>query len=332
MDKKPVWVLAETYGGTVLPVTYEVMSRAAVLAEKLGASLEVFIVSGAMTENELREPVFRGAARVPAVVSPELERATVETKANIAADVIRSEKPQIILAAATAEGRVLMPSVAARLGTGLTADCTGLDIDPDGNLLQTRPAIGGNIMASIKTPFHRPQMATVRPHSTPQAPRDGSRRGEVTLLPLKRELIDDRAKIISFRSGGEGETDLQSARVIVAGGRGMKKKESFRLLEETAEILGGTFGASRDAVDRGWVEYPRQVGLSGKTVVPKLYIAAGISGAIQHLAGMKTSETIVAINRDPDAQIFKAADFGIVGDLFEILPFLNERLRKEMGK
>lgn len=329
MDKNPVWVYGETSGGTVLPVTYEVMSRAALLAEKLGVPLEVFAVCGAADEKELREPVLRGACRVLAVAAPELERATVETKANILADMIRAAKPQIILAAATTEGRVLMPSVAARLGTGLTADCTGLDIDPDGNLLQTRPAIGGNIMASIKTPFHRPQMATVRPHSAPQAPRGGSRSGAVELLPLKKELIDNRAKIVSFRSGESGETDLQSARVIVSGGRGMKKKENFRLLEETAQILGGTFGASRDAVDRGWAEYPRQVGLSGKTVVPKLYIAAGISGAIQHLAGMKTAETIVAINRDPDAQIFRAADFGIVGDLFEILPLLNERLRKE---
>lgn len=331
MLNSPVWVLGEVDKNGFSPVTYGVITRAALLADKLAAPLEVVAVCGEISEEQLREPIYRGGVRVLAIISPQLENATLETKANLLADAAREREPQIILAAATTSGRVLMPSLAARLETGLTADCTGLDIDQDRNMLQTRPAVGGNIMASISTMYHRPQMATVRPYSTPEAQRDPGRTGEIVRLPFKRELVDNRAKILSKRSRrGEG-SDIQTARVIVAGGRGMKKKENFTLLEKTAEILHGAVGASRDAVDRGWAEYPRQIGLSGKTVVPKLYIAAGISGTIQHLAGMKTAETIVAINRDPDAQIFKAADFGIVGDLFEILPILNKRLKRETG-
>lgn len=331
MLNSPVWVLGEVDKNGFSPVTYGVITRAALLADKLAAPLEVVAVCGEISEEQLREPIYRGGVRVLAIISPQLENATLETKANLLADAAREREPQIILAAATTSGRVLMPSLAARLETGLTADCTGLDIDQDRNMLQTRPAVGGNIMASISTMYHRAQMATVRPYSTPEAQRDPGRTGEIVRLPFKRELVDNRAKILSKRSRrGEG-SDIQAARVIVAGGRGMKKKENFTLLEKTAEILHGAVGASRDAVDRGWAEYPRQIGLSGKTVVPKLYIAAGISGTIQHLAGMKTAETIVAINRDPDAQIFKAADFGIVGDLFEILPILNKRLKRETG-
>lgn len=329
MDKAPIWVFGENRGGAFCGVTYEVMSRALKLASELSAPLEVFTAAPEMSDEQLREPIYRGADSVLAVIAPELEGASVETMANLLAAEACGRRPQIILAAATSTGRVLMPSVAARLRTGLTADCTELAVDENGGLLQTRPAIGGNIMAMIRTPDHRPQMATVRPRGTAQAERDEGRSGAVELLPLKMELLDRRAKIISFESRGVG-SGIQSARAIIAGGRGMKKKENFRLLAELAQLFDGEVGASRDAVDRGWADYPRQVGLSGKTVVPELYIAAGISGAIQHLAGMKTAQTIVAINRDPEAQIFKAADFGIVGDLFEILPALCERLKKEL--
>jgi len=330
MNKGVVCVLGENRHGKISPVTYEVMTRASQLANRLGAPMEVFLAGSGLDRRELLEPIYRGASRVTAINAAELEFATLETTANLLADMIRGKKPQIILAAATAAGRVLMPSIAARLRTGLTADCTELDIDSDGNLLQTRPAVGGDITATIKTPNHRPQMATVRPHSSPQAESDLARSGEIELLPFKKELEDNRARIQYFKPHDARKTDIQSARVIVSGGRGMKKKGNFQLLEETARLLGGAVGASRDAVDRAWAEYPQQVGLSGKTVVPKLYIAVGISGAIQHLAGMKTAETIVAVNRDPDALIFKAADFGIVGDLFEILPVLNRRLEKEL--
>jgi len=223
-----------------------------------------------------------------------------------------------------------MPHVAVRVNAGLTADCTGLDIEKGtNNLLQTRPAIGGNILATIKTPNNRPQMATVRVKSTKPAPIDRSRTGKIIKIELKTELIDGKVERIGFRKTEDEAASIQDADIIVSGGRGLRKKENFVLIRQLAKNLGGVVGASRDAVDRGWISYPHQVGLSGKTVSPKLYIAIGISGSIQHLAGIKTSDIIIAINNDPDAQIFKISDFGIVGDLFEVVPLLNERLAKE---
>jgi len=329
MNSAPVWILGEASGEQAAPVAFEVMLRGRALADKLGTRLEVLMISGGLSDDAARELIERGADGV-IFIETSKARESVETVANTAADAAAQRRPQIILAAATTTGRTVMPCLAARLRTGLTADCTELDIEADsGNLLQTRPAIGGNIMATIKTPNHRPQMATVRPHSTRQAEPLAGRKGSVERLRIKAELIDDRTSFVSFRSTETEGVDLQSAKAVVAGGRGMKKKENFQLLSELAVLLGGAVGASRDAVDRGWISYPHQVGLSGKTVVPKLYLAAGISGAIQHLAGMKTSETIVAINSDPDAQIFKVADFGVVGDLFEFLPVLTAKLRKE---
>ncbi|MFA6471367.1 MAG: electron transfer flavoprotein subunit alpha/FixB family protein, partial [Candidatus Latescibacterota bacterium] len=195
-----------------------------------------------------------------------------------------------------------------------------------GNLLQTRPAIGGNIMATIKTPNYRPQMATVRPKSTPIPKKTPGRNGTIIEVKIPESLLDGREERLGFRPIVTGEVNIEEADRVVAGGRGLKKGENFKLIHELAHRFGAAVGASRDAVDRGWAEYPQQVGLSGKTVVPKLYIAVGISGSIQHLAGMKTSETIVAINNDPDAQIFHVADLGIVGDLFEVVPELIKEL------
>lgn len=327
-----IWIFGETNNSHFLGVTYEVLSRGKKLAEKLHVPVEVFAATENIDKTELEEPLRHGADNVIAVVSPKLNNCSAETKTNIFADMIKERAPQIVLAAATTTGRTIMPCIAANINTGLTADCTELDIDSDtGGLLQTRPAIGGNIMATIKTPLHRPQMATVRPHSTPQAERCETFSGNVEILPLKEDLLDNRTKLLSFRSTEKDGYDIQKAERIVSGGGGMKKKDNFKLIDETAALLNAATGASRDAVDRGWAAYPQQVGLSGKTVVPKLYMAVGISGAIQHLAGMKTSETIIAINQDPDAQIFKVADFGIVTDLFEFVPILNERLKKEMA-
>lgn len=331
MSSNPVWVFGEISGKHIGSVTYEVLLRGRALADKLCAPLEVFLAAEELDHEEIQEIIYRGADKVLAALSPLLKDASTETEANIFADMIRDRQPEIILAAATTTGRTIMPCIAARIHTGLTADCTELDIEEGTRLLlQTRPAIGGNIMATIKTPKHRPQMCTVRPHSTSQAQRDTARSGKAEYVPIKDNLIDNRVKFLGVRYINANEMDIQSAKTIVAGGRGMKKKENFSMLKETADLLGGAVGASRDAVDRGWAYYPQQVGLSGKTVVPKLYIAAGISGAIQHLAGMKTAETIIAINNDPEAQIFKVADFGIIGDLFEILPLLNKRLREEV--
>lgn len=334
MDPKDVWTLAEQGNGRLREVSYEILTRGRKLADKLGVSLVSVVPGYNVDENEINELIWGGADRVYLVDDPALKDFIVENYSNVLIDLVREYRPQIIIAGATTAGRTVMPHVAVKLSTGLTADCTGLDIEADtGNLLQTRPAIGGNILATIKTPSTRPQMATVRVKSTRPLPLDKKRKGKIVKIKLKEKLIDGRVKKVGFRKiDREEAANIQDADIVVSGGRGLKKKENFALLKELAKNLDGVVGASRDAVDRGWISYPHQVGLSGKTVSPKMYVAVGISGSIQHLAGIKTSDTIVAINSDPDAQIFKISDFGIVGDLFEILPLLNERLNKGARK
>ena len=220
-----------------------------------------------------------------------------------------------------------MPYLAVKVGTGLTADCTELDIEEGtGNLLQTRPAIGGNIMATIKTPDRRPQMATVRPKSSRPLGKDASRTGKIIEVPVTDDMFDDRVTVVGYRRDATDFVNLEESDIVVAGGKGLKKGDNFAMIRELASRLGGVAGASREAVDRGWIGYPYQIGLSGKTISPKLYIGVGISGSIQHLAGIKTSETIVSINSDPDANLHKIADFGIVGDAFQIVPEIMRRL------
>jgi len=332
MEYKGVWTIAEAENGKIKEVSYELLTRGRKLAGKLGCKLSSVLLTNNINEETAEELILRGADKVYLVNAPELEHFIVENYSNVLVDMIEKYKPAIILAAATTSGRTLMPHVAARVRAGLTADCTELDIEKEtGHLLQTRPAIGGNIMATIKTPEHRPQMATVRPRSTRPAPRDISRKGqgEIIHYQYNSELFDGRVERLGFKSGTGEEVNIQDAEIVVAGGKGLKKKENFELLRELARKLGGVVGASREAVDRDWISYPHQIGLSGKTVTPKLYIAVGISGAIQHLAGMKTADTIIAINQDPEAPVFKVADFGIIGDLFEIIPGINEALDRE---
>jgi len=329
MEFSGVWTLAETRGSELKQVSFELLTRGRKLADKLGVPLSSIVIGNRVSGESLDELIKRGADRIYLVQSEELEHFLVETYSNILSRLIETYKPEIVIAAATTTGRTLMPHVSMKVHAGLTADCTDLDIEEGTNiLLQTRPAIGGNILATIKTPQHRPQMATVRPRSTRPAPYDQDRTGEIIKISLDRTLIDDRVTWMGFRKGDMEEVDIQAADVVVSGGKGLKKAENFKLIENLAASLNGVVGASRDTVDRGWISYPHQVGLSGKTVTPRLYVAAGISGAIQHLAGMKTADTIVAINIDPDAQIFKVCDFGIVGDLFEIIPMINERLKE----
>ena len=324
-----VWTIAEAANGKLKSVSYELLSRGRSLADACGEQLVSILIGANVSEAELTTLIHHGADLVISVQDPALEAFIVETYSNVLIDLVNQLKPNIILAAATNNGRTLMPHVAMRLHTGLTADCTDLQIDLNtGDLLQTRPAIGGNILATIKTPNHRPQMATVRPRSTQPLPADTSRTGQIQQVALKPELVDRRVKLLSFEAEATDESNLQNSDVIVSGGRGMKKADNFELLHKLAKLLNGKVGASRDAVDRGWARYPQQVGLSGKTVLPKLYIALGISGAIQHLAGMKTAETIVAVNTDPNAAIFQVADFGIVGDAFQVLPELITRLEE----
>ena len=330
MSSRDVWVIAEQSQGKIKEVSYEILTRGRKLADKLGVELASILLGYNISNDKLNELIHRGADKVYIVDDSVLENFIVENYSNVMVDLVRKYKPEIIIAGATTSGRTLMPHVAVRVNAGLTADCTGLDIEKEtNNLLQTRPAIGGNILATIKTPNNRPQMATVRVKSTKPAPINKNRTGKIIKIELKTELIDGKVERIGFRKTEEEATSIQNADIIVSGGRGLKKKENFTLIRQLAKNLGGVVGASRDAVDRGWISYPHQVGLSGKTVSPKLYIAIGISGSIQHLAGIKTSDIIIAINNDPDAQIFKISDFGIIGDLFEVVPLLNERLAKE---
>lgn len=328
INTSEVWILAEQHDGKIQPVSFELLTRGRALAEKRGSRLNAMIFGSNIEEAGLRELIACGADRVVAMEAPELAYFLVEPYAACMTQLIEQYQPEIIIAGATSTGRTLMPYVAMNVHAGLTADCTGLDIEEgSGLLLQTRPAIGGNIMATIKCPECRPQMATVRPKSTRPAQPETGRQGEIIRLAAPPELLNSRIIRTGFIPDEE-KFNLQDAEIVVTVGRGIKKAENIYLVRELADALGAALGATRDVVDRGWLSYPHQIGLSGKTVSPKLYIAVGLSGSIQHLAGMQTAERIVAINKDPEAQIFKVADFGIAGNLFDILPGLTARIRK----
>jgi electron transfer flavoprotein alpha subunit len=252
---------------------------------------------------------------------------STDTYSETMADLVRRHKPEIVLAGATSIGRAFIPRVAIKVKTGLTADCTGLEIDDEKQiLLQTRPAFGGNIMATIICPAHRPQMATVRHKVLKKIEPDAARTGEI--IEEKPVTTAARTRILEVLHEMGNQVNLAEADIIVSGGRGLGGPENFPMLEELAGELGAAVGASRAAVDAGWIPAYHQVGQTGKTVCPKLYVACGISGAIQHLAGMSSADMIVAINKDPDAPIFDVADIGIVGDLFEIVPMITKLLRE----
>lgn len=337
MDYEGVLVIGEQRGGRVHPVTFELLARGRALADKLRVKLSCVILGHGL-EQYAQEIIQRGADTAYVIDDPALRWFLPGTYCNAVVELIEEAKPEVVLAAATTTGRTLMPLVAARLMTGLTADCTGLDIDDKERLLlQTRPAIGGNVMATIKTPSARPQMATVRPKSARPLAADPGRTGQVVVRPYRQAQAQAQAplsaspvceRMLEFVADTTQEVSVQDAEVIVAGGKGLKSRDGFKLVEDLARELGAAVGATRDVVDLGWIGYSHQIGLSGKTVSPKLYVAVGISGTIQHLAGMQTAETIVAINRDKDAQIFKVADFGIVGDLFQVVPEIIERLQR----
>jgi len=321
-----VWVLGEERNGTIHSVSYELLAWGRGLANKLGEELTCVIL-GQSVLDQAQELIYRGVDKVILVNHAELGIFRVDSYARILATLIKKHSPEILLASATTMGRTVMPVLAATIHTGLTADCTGLDIDvKERLLLQTRPAIGGNVLATIKTPQHRPQMATVRPKSKRPLPRDPSRQGEVISEQLDDSCLAARVVRLAFEPDTTSEAPIQDADIVVAGGKGVKNAKGFAQAFEIAGRLGGAVGASRTAVDQGWVPYSHQVGLSGKAVTPKLYLALGISGSPNHLAGMSSSEAVVAVNKDPEADIFKVADFGIVGDLAEIIPVLLERL------
>lgn len=328
MAYKDVWILGEQENGKIRDVSYELLKRGKDLAEKRDVKLVALMLGHNIDDQQLQVLIEYGADKVISVSHEKLQDFVVDPHINVVTELVNKYKPEIMIASATTTGRTIAPAVAINCHAGLTADCTGLDIDEEtGNLIQTRPAIGGNILATIKTPNHRPQMATVRPHSNQPLERDPDRTGEIVHETVDEELFESRIKQTDFKPIEEEGGNIQDANIVVAGGKGCKKEENFELIEKLAELLDGAVGASREAVDLGWISYPHQVGLSGKTVSPKLYISAGISGAVQHLAGIKTAEHIVAINNDPEAQIFTVADFSIQADMFQVLPMLIEKLQ-----
>jgi electron transfer flavoprotein alpha subunit len=329
---RDVWIFAEQYEGRIHSVTHELLGRGRKLADDLGMDL-CAVLLGKDTTEQVRELIARGADKVYVVDRPELEHFQDEIYALVLIEMVNKYKPNVLLCGATTLGRSLVSRVAVKVHTGLTADCTGLDIDPETkNLLQTRPAFGGNIMATIITPNHRPQMATVRHKVMKEAGVDTNRKGRVFAEKIAESLLKSRAKRIRFEKDTSTAVNIAEADIIVSGGRGLQKPESFAVIRELAEVLGAAVGASRAAVDAGWIPYSHQVGQTGKTVCPKIYFACGISGQIQHLAGMSSADVIVAINKDPEAPIFKAATYGIVGDVLTIVPLLTAEFRKILKK
>ena len=305
------------------------MGVGARLAQALGVKL-CSVVVGSKVEALCNESFAYGATISYLIDDPIFLNYRTEAYRDAVCHLADKYKPQILLMGATGLGRDLAGAVATQLATGLTADCTGLDIDDRGFLLQTRPAFGGNIMATIVTERHRPQMATVRPHVMPMPERDASRKGKIIRESLKVGESDLAVKVLEIIHDAKGKdaVDVTAAEIIVSGGAGMQSQENFAILQELADELGGVVGASRRAVDACWMPSECQIGQTGKTVGPKIYIACGISGAIQHLVGMQSSDIIIAINNDKQAPIFEVATYGIVGDVFKIVPAITQRIRE----
>ncbi len=327
-----IWVFCEFTGGQLAPVATELLGIGRKLADNKKVQLAAVLL-GYQTGESADKLIGHGADVVYRVDDPALEQFTDDIYEKIVSDLIMVHKPEVVLAGATAIGRSFIPGVATTVDAGLTADCTRLEIrEEDGILLQTRPAFGGNIMATIVCPDTRPQMATVRPKVMKELNFDPQRQGEIVDIAPSAEQLTSRIEVLESVSQQQSKVNIQESDILVSGGRGLENEKGFELLSKLAESLGAKVSASRAVVDAGWIPYPHQVGQTGKTVAPKLYIACGISGAIQHVAGMQSSETIVAINRDPDAPIFNVADFGVVGDLYEVIPKLIAKIEEQRGQ
>ena len=323
---KGVWVFGEQFKGEVEPVVFELIGIGRELADARGCELSVVILGNHLDDavSELSEyPV----DKIYVCESPELADYEAERYSRVLSDIVRKYKPEILIAGATTTGRSFLSRVAVQLYSGLTADCTGLAIHEDGLLHQTRPAFGGNIMAEIVCQWTRPQMATVRHKVFPVSAKRTSGSAEIVRIEPNNRLFGSRTEIIEFIEQVESTVNIVEADIIVSGGRGMMDPSNFAILEELAKEIGGAVGASRAAVDSGWIPYSHQVGQTGKTVKPKVYIACGISGAVQHLAGMSSSDYIIAINKDPNAPIFQVANLGIVGDVMQVVPALTKRIK-----
>ena len=326
-DYKDVYVFAEQRDGKVQKVAYELLGKARELADALGEKV-VALLLGKDVKGEAAGLIAAGADKVMVVEDEILNIYMTEPYAQAITQIIQDRKPSIFLIGATTIGRDLGPRLSARNVTGLTADCTKLEIGEDRQLMMTRPAFGGNLMATILCKNHRPQMSTVRPGVMQRLTPDNTRKGEVEEFKANFDMTKiNRVKLVKVVKEEKTVTDISEAKILVSGGRGVGSKEGFSKLEELAKELGGEVSSSRAMVDAGVMEQSRQVGQTGKTVRPNLYMACGISGAIQHLAGMEESELIVAINKDKFAPIFNVADLGIVGDLHKIVPMLTEKLR-----
>lgn len=330
-EYKDVYVFAEQREGNIQPVALELLGKARELADALGEKV-VAVLAGSNICREAQKLIEYGADTVICADSTELADYITEQYAQTVYQIITKFKPAIVLFGATTIGRDLAPRLSARLWTGLTADCTKLEISPERDLLMTRPAFGGNLMATIRCAEHRPQMSTVRPGVMQRLDRDSSRNGEVIAFTPEFDKSKFKVRLVESVKKDRGMIDITDAKILVSGGRGVGCREGFDKLEELASTLGAEVSASRSMVDAGIIDHDRQVGQTGKTVRPDLYFAMGISGAVQHLAGMEESEYIVAINRDKNAPIFNVADLGIVGDLNKIVPLLTERLKKELSE
>ena len=315
-----VWVIAELQSGRIQPITYELIGVARKLADARNSEVWA-IVMGTSADIGLETLFFSGADTAVMVEDSGFSRFIDETEAEVMGRLIEKYRPEIILCGATSRGRALIPRIAVMTTCGLTADCTGLSIDPEnGDLLQTRPAFGGNIMATIRCSNHRPQMASVRPRVMKAPEPDRTRTGRILREAVTESDFQNKKEVLEVFLQSESVVGLADAQIIISGGRGMKGKEGFDLLRQFAAKVGGAVGASRAAVDSGWISYAHQVGQTGQTVQTKVYIACGISGQIQHLVGMQSCDLIIAIDKDPSTPMMQMADIAVVGDLFEIIP------------
>lgn len=341
-EYKGVWVFVEQVDKKVQKVSLELLGEGKRIADKLNTNLTA-VVLGSGVKDEAKLLVAYGADDVIVVEDERLKTYTTEPYAKVLSNLINDKKPEIVLVGATALGRDLAPRVSARVHTGLTADCTTLEVEEvnaegvdaefvQANLMMTRPAFGGNIMATIVCPDHRPQMATVRPGVMKMLDRDDAKKGNIEEVASNLTDADVNVKVLEVVVEDKKAVNIEDANILISGGRGVGSKENFEKLHELAEVLGATVSGSRAAVDAGYIEQARQVGQTGKTVRPEVYVACGISGAIQHVAGMEESDFIIAINKNDSAPIFEVADIGIVGDVAKVVPAFKEELQSYLTK
>jgi len=329
-EYRGVWVFVEQTEGEPARVSLELLGKGRELAEKLGVVLTAFLL-GESVQDTAKELIFFGADEVIVADHPLLRDYRTELYTDIISEQVMARKPEVLIVGASPIGRDLAPRLSFRLNAGCTADCTGLDIDEENRLfVSTRPAFGGNVMATIICPEHRPQMSTVRPGVMALPEKDDSREGQIIDLELQFDEDTCKVKILESVKGASEGVNIQDAERIVAVGMGAGDKETFDMIKELAELLDGELGATRFAVEAGWVSHDRQIGQTGKTVRPELYVGCGISGAIQHTAGMSASKMIIAINKDPNAEVFKIADYGIVGDVRKVVPAIISELKNRM--